>query len=183
MRIYTYTEYAVYSFNDASISESTGALIADGMGLGKTVTALILVTLTAALLISSGSALPFRGVDSHPKLALDDAFPPSPHFCPTLIVCPSSAFGTWKHEINKFFPQLNVQYYMGSPLKASMHERSHVLLIKASNLRAWVLSLDPSDPVTIKVIILIMYATWLIRTLLDTYTSGPNSKRWSNSED
>lgn len=44
------------------------------------------------LLVFSHFTLFPRGVNLHPKLVSDDAFPPSPHFHLSLIVCPSSAF-------------------------------------------------------------------------------------------
>lgn len=123
-----------------------GCLLTDDMGLGKTLTALILVHLSLSL-----------DLLQHP--------PAAACFKPTLIACPSSAFGTWKAELAKFFPHATRKYFMGSSNKGSVIERSHVLSKRSADLRAYVKGLDPHNPETARVIVLTTYMTWLKRTI------------------
>ncbi len=63
-----------------------GALLADDMGLGKTPT-------TIALLLNRSTHEPAG---------------------PTLIVCPTSVVGNWRHEIERFGPSLRVHVHHGA---------------------------------------------------------------------
>lgn len=113
-----------------------GGLLTDDMGLGKTLTALLLVELS-----------PLLNNPQSPPAA-------SPIFKPTLIACPSSAFGAWKAKITKFFPHLTQKYFMGSRSKGSVIERSRVLGTRCADLRSFVEGLDPHNPETARVIVL-----------------------------
>lgn len=74
-----------------------------------------------------------------------------------LIVRFSSAFGTWKDDVVKFFPQMVVRYYVGSLGKGTIFERSSVLPVSAKDFNNWAESLDNHDPSTTEIIALI---TW-----------------------
>ena len=60
----------------------------------------------------------------------------------------------------RFCPGLEVKYYMDAASKASISERSKVLDSRWQSLRAYVDSLDPTDPKTARVVILTAYITW-----------------------
>ena len=68
------------------------------MGLGKTVSALLLIHIQAALEAQK---------PKYPKAR-------EKTYKTTLMLCPSDAFATWKGMVKKYFPSSTIRYFMGS---------------------------------------------------------------------
>ena len=83
---------------------------------------------------------------------------------PTVILFPSAASGVWKEEIARYFPCLDVVYYLGQPTKGTMSEREKVLGTSAKDLVVWLRDLDSDDIQTERTVVFSTYSTWHIRT-------------------
>ncbi|ANB12181.1 Mot1p [Sugiyamaella lignohabitans] len=74
-------------------------ILCDDMGLGK--------TLQTICIVASDHHL---RAEEHARTGSDES-----RSLPSLVICPPSLTGHWKHEINTYAPFLKVQIYVGSP--------------------------------------------------------------------
>ena len=77
---------------DPESTRPRGSILADNMGLGKTLTTLALI------LATSSQGRRFRQAD------------PTRRSCATLVICPPSTLSTWKHKIGEHFDEKSITY-------------------------------------------------------------------------
>jgi SNF2 family DNA or RNA helicase len=133
------------------------ALLADDVGLGKTIEALSAVQLGINLALDRRRDEP-AGLSVTESLALDGPYKP------TLVVCPASAFGVWKDEIRNF-PQMRLSLWVGSPSKAEVVDRHRTIGTTAEALREHAAQFDDEDPNTALQVVLTTYQTFHTRLL------------------
>ena len=135
----------------------SGAIIADESGLGKTVTALGVVSRSADLAVEELSRS-----ESGIRSSESDSFQ---RFRPTLIVAPFRAIPVWKSELEKCFPNLTAKYFYGHVDSMSLDDKEKMLGATSADLKEFVNNLPSDDPSTARVVILTSYSTWRRRTL------------------
>ncbi|KAI9810553.1 MAG: hypothetical protein M1827_006226 [Pycnora praestabilis] len=165
---YPWQIVAVSWLLDMEASIIGGGLIGDDMGLGKTVTVLLHVMISADRKAEEA------------KLHEDEENHQAPIYRPTLVLCPSSAFGTWKAMTRQFFPLANVRYFMGNPDKGPVQQRLKILGMTAASLRELIEGtsegFDKHSSETAKTIILSTYTTWLQRSIDEASLPGAKEK-------
>ncbi|HEY0206645.1 MAG TPA: SNF2-related protein [Acetobacteraceae bacterium] len=124
------------------------ALIADDVGLGKTLTALEVIHASPALRLAKA------GKSTEP-----------PVFRPTLILAPASAIPVWIREITEHYPSITLLIYVGDKKKARPVDKARTQAPSIQALLETMDKLPQHDPATARTVVLSTYATWNIRSL------------------
>ena len=140
-------------------SPISGAILADESGLGKTVTALGVVSRSAETAVQEHSR------SHHSSGSPSARSGHSVKFRPTLIVAPFRAISVWKSELEKRFPNLTAKYFYGHLDSASFDEKERTLGTTSADLTEFVNGLPSEEPCTARVVVLTSYSTWRRRTL------------------
>lgn len=145
-------------------SDLAAGLLADDVGLGKTIQALSLIELSIQRrLLDASLAMMDQPDENEPQS--DTSKLTAVDFKPTLIVFPSAAHGVWKSEIAEYFPKFTTKYFIGSMSKGPIKDRSKTLGSQPDDIIKFVRGLDPNDPQTGRTVILTTYTTFHYRTL------------------
>ena len=133
-------------------------LLADDVGLGKTITAL--ATLSCAVEAAKENIRnPTHATSPMGNLALTGPY------TPTVILCPSNALQVWQREIEDSFSEFTLFKYFGSSKKPDLLEKANILQSDVEELVIWASKFDKSDPSTALNLVLTSYSTWHSRTL------------------
>ena len=151
-----------------SITELAAGLLADEVGLGKTIQALSLIELSVQRRLLDSSLAVLNSPDENKPLS-DNSKMTAVDFKPTLIVFPSAALGVWKSEISEYFPRFTVKYFIGSRIKGPIKDRADTLGPTVGDIDEFMRGLNPNDPQTGRAVILTTFTTFHCRTL-DTNT-------------
>ena len=97
---------------------------------------------------------------------------------PTLILAPSQATNVWKHEIRRYFPDIQARYFFQNPGRlGASRERTLTLGKNVDELLHYLISV-PNTAEALRYVVITSYSTWTRRTL---YKTDPSTNAQAES--